>query len=65
MGDIYPPQNCLSYRLHSHLKEAYGLDPSRRQNSFGGDVIDTLVEKIEGNAGSDMAVILAGNYILK
>jgi hypothetical protein len=40
--------------------EAYVLDPLRRNTSFGGSVIDTLVEKIEGAAGSDMAVVLAG-----
>ena len=42
------------------IDEAYGLDPSRRQNGFGGEVIDALVEGIEGSAGSDMAVVLAG-----
>ena len=42
------------------IDEAYGLDPDRRNNAFGGDVIDALVEQIDGSAGSDMAVVLAG-----
>ena len=43
------------------IDEAYGLDPSRRSNNdFGGDVIDTLVEQIEGTSGQDLAVIFAG-----
>ena len=42
------------------IDEAYNLDPSRANNSYGNEVIDTLVECIEGNAGSDMCVIMAG-----
>ena len=39
--------------------EAYNLDPAR-SNSFGAEVLDVILEKIEANAGSDMCVILAG-----
>ena len=36
------------------------LDPKRRNNSYGGNALDTLVEKIQASEGADMAVILAG-----
>ena len=41
------------------IDEAYNLDPAR-SNSFGAEVLDVILEKIEANAGSDMCVILAG-----
>jgi len=43
------------------LDEAYILDPTRGVNggSYGGSVIDTIVEKME-EAGPDLCVILAG-----
>ena len=44
----------------SSLFLAYNLDPKRHAGGYGAEVIDTLIEKIEANAGSDMAVILAG-----
>jgi hypothetical protein len=42
------------------IDEAYNLDPTRANNSYGNEVIDTLVECIEGNAGSDLCVIMGG-----
>ena len=46
------------------IDEAYGLDPQRRGGgtggTFGGDVLDTIVEQIEGSTGQDIAVVMAG-----
>lgn len=36
------------------------MDPTRHNNGYGGEVIDTLVEKLDRSPGADIAVILAG-----
>ena len=36
------------------------MDPGRANNTYGNEVIDTLVECVQGNAGADMCVIMAG-----
>jgi hypothetical protein len=42
------------------IDEAYNLDPARGAGTFGAEVVDVILEKIEANAGSDMCVIMAG-----
>lgn len=42
------------------IDEAYNLDPARGTGTFGAEVLDVILEKIEANAGSDMAVVMAG-----
>ena len=45
------------------IDEAYNLDPARDSGNYGAEVVDTLVEKIQGNAGSDMCVIMVSQIV--
>jgi SpoVK/Ycf46/Vps4 family AAA+-type ATPase len=42
------------------IDECYGLNPKRGGNSFAGNVIDTLVQRVQGTPGEDIAIILCG-----
>ena len=42
------------------LDECYALNPKRGGNSFAGNVIDTLVQRVQGTPGEDIAIILCG-----
>ena len=42
------------------MDECYALNPKRGGNSFAGNVIDTLVQRVQGTPGEDIAIILCG-----
>ena len=42
------------------IDECYGLNPKRSSNTFAANVIDTIVQKVQGTPGEDIAILLAG-----
>jgi SpoVK/Ycf46/Vps4 family AAA+-type ATPase len=42
------------------LDEVYALNPKRSSNSFAANVIDTIVQRVQGNPGEDIAILLCG-----
>jgi hypothetical protein len=42
------------------IDEAYVLGDSSSKHTFGSDVLNTLVERVQGTPGEDFAVIMCG-----
>ena len=40
------------------LDEVYALNPKRSSNSFAANVIDTIVQRVQGTPGEDIAILL-------